>query len=257
MNKLLGQHFLINKEVPEKIIKALELNKGDVVIEIGPGTGALTFPLIKKCQELDCKLIAIEKDKGLIKNFENKNGLEIFFGDALKDLEKIIPKNKNYKLVGNIPYYITGKLLRTISELKNKPTNTVLMIQREVAARITSRPPNMNLLAAATQLWAEPKSLFNLPPTDFDPPPQVSSTVIRLKSIDNKMNEKEVANFYKSLHVIFKQPRKTLFNNLREGMEIPQEDIKIGLNKLKIDLQLRSQNLSLDEIKSLTNLFTF
>jgi 16S rRNA (adenine1518-N6/adenine1519-N6)-dimethyltransferase len=155
MNKKLGQHFLINKSAIGKIISALDLKPDETIIEIGPGGGALTFPILEQCQKLNCKLIAIEKDPELVKSLKLKvksKNLGIVEGNALKILPAIINDSlsiiQSYKVVGNIPYYITGKLLRILSELKKKPGTTVLMIQKEVAERLSAEEGEINLLAA-------------------------------------------------------------------------------------------------------------
>ncbi len=259
MKKYLGQHFLKNKSAIKKIIAALDLRAGETVIEIGPGKGALTFPLLDECDRIGAKLIAVEKDRELALEFykkysENKN-IEIINDDALKIIPELTKSSKltakSCKFVGNIPFYITGKLLRTISELENKPRLTVLMIQKEVAERACAKQGELNLLAAATQIWAEPKILFTLPPEDFDPPPKVHSAVIRLttKSKNSKLTAK---SYYDLIHLIFKQPRKTLYNNLRDNLGLPAENIKKVLDDMKIDLKSRPQDLSIEQILDLS-----
>ena len=259
----LGQHFLINKSAIKKIVLALDLKPGDTIIEIGPGRGALTFPLLEECKKIGCKLIAIEKDHGLAENLElgirNYGNPEIIIGDALKKLPAIIHNSsfiiQNYKIVGNIPYYITGKLLRILSELEKKPESAVLMIQKEVAERIVARPPRMNLLAAAVQFWAEPKILFTLKPDDFIPPPEVNSAVIKLTPKPTAYDLLPTT-YYKLLHIIFKQPRKTLINNLSAegGIKLPKNEIENALKTLKIDPKSRPQNLSLEDIQAIDNI---
>jgi len=261
MNKRLGQHFLINKSAIKKIIAALDLQKNETVIEIGPGEGALTLPLLEEREKLNCKIIGIEKDQQLAKKLGSNiklpiSNFQIIEGDALKILPPIIHNSsfmiQNYKIIGNIPYYITGKLLRIISELELKPALTVLMIQKEVAERVSAKPPKMNLLAAATQIWAEPKILFSLKPRDFNPPPKVDSTVIRLKPHTITDNQETIISYYKMIKVIFKQPRKTLLNNLTTGLKIPKNGIEKILGSLKIDPNARPQDLSLEKLKELT-----
>jgi 16S rRNA (adenine1518-N6/adenine1519-N6)-dimethyltransferase len=303
MRQKLGQHFLKNNLAIKKIIAAINIQSGDVIIEIGPGTGALTFPLMKECAEKKCpdsvedsrlcrsKLIAIEKDELLAKNLGENiqlpiSNFQIIKGDVIKVLPKLIDNWKleirNWKLVGNIPYYITGKLLRIISELKYKPKLTVLMIQKEVAERIIASPPRMNLLAAATQFWAKPEIILKLKPADFDPAPEVDSAVIKLTTkvaipanepesrsgkqeeldsrfhrndkIKNENSAKETENYYKLIHIIFKQPRKTLLNNLKDGTDIPKEKLEKLLKMLNLSLNCRPQNLTIDNIIKLTNL---
>lgn len=266
MSVKLGQHFLRNRMAIKKIVASLELRGGETLIEIGPGEGALTFPLLHECRKIGAKFITIEKDRELaVKIFQADPEIKIEEGDALEVLPELAKHLHDYKIVGNIPYYITGKLLRTISELENKPLLTVLMIQKEVAERIcaqskgmnpvrgregsqrASASNGMNLLAAATQIWAEPKILFSLAPEDFDPPPDVKSAVISLKTKTDSVPEK----YFDFVHIIFKQPRKTLFNNLREGLDTPKEAIEAALKELRIDPNARPQNVSIERIKEI------
>src|SRR3989344_1415922 len=184
MPRYLGQHFLKNKAKLKKIIDALELKDGDIVVEVGPGHGELTQEIqkskiseteqvrygagknqsanwrtkIKNIDPVRSKILEISAD--LSKINRTSNGVEIIYGDALKVLPNLTNELKNlktYKLTGNIPYYITGYLLRILGELENKPSLIVLTIQKEVAQRVCAKPPKMNLLAASIQFWAEPK----------------------------------------------------------------------------------------------------
>lgn len=265
MNKFLGQHFLINQSAIQKIVAALNLKSGDTVIEIGPGRGALTVPILEECGKIGCKVIGIEKDQALgarVQGLGDSKLLKIMIGDALKELPKLSTsyalRATNYKVVGNIPYYITGKLLRILSELKKKPELIVLMIQKEVVERICAKPPKMNLLAAAVQFWAEPKILFTLKPEDFNPPPQVSSAVIQLV-LNPKPSLAGQATlnpekYYRLIKAAFKQPRKTLVNNLGIGLKKPKNEIENALKQADLDLLCRPQNLSIKDINTLTTL---
>ncbi len=257
MGEKLGQHFLINTGAITKIIAGLQLQKGEGVIEIGPGAGALTKPLAELCAQLNCKLQCIEKDPELVNSlaseFVSSQNVEIISGDALIELPKLTnqltKQLANYKVVGNIPYYITGHLLRTIGELEHKPAVTVLMIQKEVAERLTAEAGANNLLAAATQIWADAELLFKLPPKDFDPPPQVWSAVIRLTQKKSQPTLEAAKKYYDALHVIFKQPRKTLLNNLSE--KVSREEACELLESLKLPEKTRPQDLSLEQIQRL------
>lgn len=260
MGQKLGQHFLINKSAIGKIISALDLKKNDTIIEIGPGKGALTIPLSEKCSEIDdrCKIIAIEKDPELAFSVKrlgySENLLEIVNADALKCLMEITKHYtliaKPYKVVGNIPYYITGKLLRILRELENKPELIVLTIQKEVAERLMAKPPRMNLLAAAIQIWAKPEIIGNLKAEDFDPPPDVDSAIIRLIP-EPKLSQNDLDKYYKLIKISFKQPRKTLLNNLSTSLgklrvKSKEEILKI-LQKIGLKGDERPQNLSLSQ----------
>jgi len=264
-NKKLGQYFLTNTDGIKRIISALDLKTKDTILEIGPGKGVLTYPILKNCSELKCKVIAIEKDKYLagnlltkIKNYENN--IEIIDGDALKLLPSIINKlpfpSKNYKLVGNIPYYITGRLLRILSELENKPELTILTIQKEVAERITSKPPKMNLLAAIVQFWSEPTIIQSLKPEDFMPKPKINSAIIKIVRTPDYEKEITAENYYKFIKILFKQPRKTIFNNLRSKLQINTEKILKILENNNIEEKERPQNLTINMLIKLANAYT-
>ncbi|MBI3114805.1 MAG: ribosomal RNA small subunit methyltransferase A [Candidatus Harrisonbacteria bacterium] len=276
----LGQHFLKNTAVVHKIIAALDLQSGETVIEIGPGKGALTLPLVRQCQmpNFKCQIVAVEKDKtlaGLLTNTFPQ--IKIIEGDILKILPKLVIDLKlspcercpegteigNWKLLGNIPYYITGKLLRTISELNIKPSRTVLMIQKEVAERLTATPGKMNLLAAAVQVWADVSVIARLKPEDFDPPPKVESAVIRIETKkqespptgDLPQGDKktsELAAYYKLIHAAFKQPRKTLLNNLSEGFGLPKNEVLTSLQSFGFTEKTRAQELGVEALSMLS-----
>ena len=260
MPRKLGQHFLKNKIAITKIIAALDLKDGDTIIEIGPGRGELTLPLSEmfEVQNVRGKIIAIEKDRELVMNHSSRikhrtSDIELIHGDALKiipDITKRLTLAANrFKLVGNIPYYITGKLLRVISELENKSAVTVLMIQKEVAERIVAQPPKMNLLAAITQFWAEPKILMTLKPSDFDPAPKVESAIIKFLPKTDNLNAK---HYYALVRIIFKQPRKTLLNNLSDGLEIGKKEILEKLRESGFNEKTRPQELNVEQIRKLS-----
>lgn len=267
-NKRLGQHFLKDEGVAQKIIAALNVHEGETVIEIGPGGGALTFPLLEVCRTKKCRLIAIEKDRNLAQNLRTIKGieeLEVVEGDALTVLPQTVDPvrsressqrasasngvdnlwKSSYKLVGNIPYYLTGKLLRIVGELKNRPILTVFMVQKEVAERIIAKPPHMNLLAASIQIWAKPELLFSIPKGVFDPPPEVNSVVIRLIT---KKNPDIPPHYYEMVRILFKQPRKMLINNLSEGLGVHKDEARELLLSLGLDKKTRPHNLSIEHI---------
>lgn len=265
----LGQHFLKNKIKLKKIVNSLELKDDDVVVEIGPGHGELTSGIMN--HELGIRMIVIEKDKSLVqllqKKFSKNKNIEIIQGDALKILPSIIPDSKfliqNYKLVGNIPYYITGYLFRILGELENKPSLIVLLIQKEVAERICAKQPKMNLLAAAVQFWAEPKIIGYVSREDFKPAPKVDSAIIKLSpkcSFSHSQecwNKQNMEDYYKFIKILFKQPRKTIINNLVVSSKYKvakenKEEIIERLRELGVEPQARPQDLSVEEIKKLS-----
>lgn len=265
----LGQHFLKNNSAIKKIIACLDIQPGETIIEIGPGKGALTLPMAKNDQlpMTNFQIIAIEKDAELVIELNKKiqdldlKNIKIIEGDALQVLPKLIDdlklENRKWKIVGNIPYYITGKLLRTISELKNKPTISVLMVQKEVAERISGKPPHNNLLASAMAIWANTKIILNLKASEFDPPPEVDSAVIKLTTnTEQGLTQKELEKYYKLIHIIFKQPRKTLANNLKDGLKISRMEIEKILHSIDLPLNSRPQDISIEQVLKISKLTT-
>jgi 16S rRNA (adenine1518-N6/adenine1519-N6)-dimethyltransferase len=280
MRRYLGQHFLVNKRQLRKFVGVLEIKPDDIIIEIGPGHGELTKEIIQKFRNSQIKkfkIIAIEKDKKLVeflrKKFSENKNIKIIHGDVLKILPKLITQLPNYpitnyKLVGNIPYYITGYLLRVLAELEHKPSLIVLTIQKEVAQRIIAESPRMNLLSASIQFWAEPEIIGYISKKDSRPIPKVDSTIIKfnirrfdlpkLSSILRRSNLQEIKDkYYRLIRVLFKQPRKTILNNLTMTMTMTmtKKDITKKLKKLGINPSNRPQNLNIKQILKLSTLF--
>jgi 16S rRNA (adenine1518-N6/adenine1519-N6)-dimethyltransferase len=254
----LGQHFLKNKSVLQSIAAALNLAPDDVIIEIGPGHGELTDFL--RGENPATRIILIEKDKKLFdllnEKFGNDARVTIMLGDALIILPEITnePKSKKskYKIVGNIPYYITGHLFRVLSELTRKPELGIFMIQEEVAERICAAPPRMNRLAASVQYWAEPHILQVIPSTDFSPKPKVASAVISFKT---KRSFIDVPNYYIAIRTLFSQPRKTIINNLKSGAKQKGGIFTEKLSAIGIIPSHRPQDLSVSDIISIAKTF--
>jgi len=243
--KSLGQHFLRNASILQKIVGALEIDENDIVVEVGPGHGELTKIIAAKKPK---KLIVIEKDEGLAALLCNTfTNIQIISGDALENLPKLdLPKN--WKLIGNIPYYITGRLLRVVSELPNPPTQTVLLIQKEVAERISALPPKANLLSSVTSGWATPKYLFTVSRRNFHPVPKVDSAVILLLRNNTIVNDK----YFVTARALFKQPRKKAINNLVDFLEISKSQAEKIFISCGLSLNIRPQNLSSTDILSLS-----
>ncbi|MBM3281158.1 MAG: ribosomal RNA small subunit methyltransferase A [Candidatus Harrisonbacteria bacterium] len=252
----LGQHFLKNKEVIKKIINSLSLQAGGTVLEIGPGEGALTGELLTK----NIHLLAIEKDRDLIhhltRNFKKSN-FDLKSGDVRDLLSEVTESIRGeYKLVGNLPYYLTGSLLRDLVDLKNKPTLAIFMIQREVADRLTAQKGEQNLLSAAISYAYESHFLFSVPARDFTPPPKVDSAVISLTPRATPLTP-EKDPYFKLIKVIFKQPRKTLVNNLCDGLHLGKNDVSELVKTHHLALNARPQDLSLNNILDLLTSLLF
>ena len=252
--KHLGQHFLISSSVVKKIIAAANIRPGETVLEIGPGTGVLTQALVVA----GAVVIAVEKDRGLAEMLKTKM-FEIFKIENLLKIEncklKIIVKDilrfneiqigKPYKIVANIPYYITGPIIQKFLFSKNPPTEMVLMVQKEVGQRITAQPPRANYLSSLVQSLAEAKMLFKVKKENFWPRPKVDSAVIRIVTSDKRQGTSgEKQEYVEFLKVIFKQPRQTLWNNLRRAKTIPADNLENVLKELGLEKNMRGQNLN-------------
>ncbi|MEI6479559.1 MAG: 16S rRNA (adenine(1518)-N(6)/adenine(1519)-N(6))-dimethyltransferase RsmA [bacterium] len=267
MRQKFGQHFLKSSEKLKLISEAIQIQAGDTVIEIGPGHGELTNFIIAELEGLkNTKLILIERDILLIPELRRKfstalsiGRLEIIEGDALFELPKLAEreniKNLSYKLVGNIPYYITGSLFRVIEGLKNKPSLAVFTLQKEVAIRVTADSPKMNLLSASVKYFANSELLMILSKDLFSPPPEVDSAVIRLVTLP----EPDVTPpefYYTFIKALFKQPRKTLLNNLKELPEfgaLSHDEQKKLLSGFGVLESSRPQDMHISAIKQLAN----
>lgn len=253
--KSLGQNFLSSKAALQKIAAALNIEEGEAVVEVGPGEGQLTDELLVYRPQLT----VIEKDRRLIPKLNEKypKTLRVIEGDILRELPKLAQKfqktGTSYKLAGNIPYYLTGELLRLIPDLAKTPEIIVLTIQKEVAERICAKAGQLNLLAAAVQGWGEPEKLFVLKKELFKPKPKVDSATIRIKT------KKQIAdpNYYRLLHHLFRQPRKNLNNNLKSLWEetglLKTEGLEV-LDSLGLSPNLRPQNLTPENIKKLADI---
>src|SRR5258708_9999603 len=189
-NKLLGQHFLKNPSVAKNINRALAPTADDFILEVGPGNGELTSLLAEECQKVSGKILAIEKDAALAEQLKKEKrweNVEIVHGDVLTILPTLPAiHGRKYKIVGNIPYYLTGHLLRIVSELSARPERAVFMVQKEVAERAVAEPPRMNRLAATIQFWAIPKIASIVTKQNFAPQPKIDSAILVLDSRSDK-----------------------------------------------------------------------
>jgi len=246
----LGQNFLKDARVLDRIVELLEITPEDAVVEIGPGHGELTRRVLKCSPK---RLVAVEKDPDLIRLFlkdlkEEYPSLQIIEGDALDELPKL---DFAYKLIGNIPYYITGYLLRTLQTIQQKPHVAVFTLQKEVAQRLCASPPDMNLLAASVQFWAETKLVRYISKKSFRPSPKVDSAIVKIVPKSPQPDEEVSDRYYSFIKILFKQPRKTILNNLKQ-LDITREMLEnSGFNP-----QSRPQALRVEDIEKLVSLFT-
>ncbi len=242
--KSLGQYFLFDQRILQKIIKAGKLVAEDIVLEIGPGTGILTSIL----SEHSKKVVAVEKDRELcnfLKNkFLNQKNIEIICGDILKiNPYNLGLKSNRFKLVANIPYYITGRLLRQIFTTWPKPSLAVLMLQKEVAERIVAKPPKMNRLSAICQYFSSPQIVSFVKRSSFRPIPKVDSAIVVLKNIKPYKPEDKFVE--RIISIGFTHPRKLLSTNLASNFS--KEKIKEALSKLRYPKTIRPAELAVED----------
>lgn len=244
----LGQHFLKNRGALGRIAGALEIAPGEIVLEIGPGHGELTRFLV----EAGAEVTVFERDPDLAMALQKGGQVKVVPGDALRNLAKQTEElGARYKIAGNIPYYITGKLFRILSELPLKPIRTILTIQKEVAVRAAADPPQMNRLAASVQYWAKPEIILSIPARDFSPPPDVDSAVLLLTAFPEPRGE--IKSYFRIVRALFQQPRKTISNNLLPLFS-SREELDATLRTIGIDPFSRPQNMTIDEIVLISSL---
>ena len=267
LQKRLGQNFLIHEPTVNKIIEAAQAGPEDLIIEIGPGIGSLTQQLI----ETGAQVISIELDQKLIpvlnKNFSSYENFKIVQGDALKiDFDKLVqessdgqfgPAKKKYKVVANLPYYITTPIIMHLLEQRFWISDIIIMIQQEVAERLTASAgtKDFGAITVAAQYYAEIEKVVGVPPGAFIPPPAVHSTVIKL-SIRKQppVTLRDERFFFGVIKGSFAQRRKTLLNALgNAGLGFTKEEIAEVLNRLGIDSNRRGETLNMDEFALLSN----
>jgi len=269
--KSLGQNFLNSSRILDKIIETAGLKKEDVVLEVGPGEGTLTEKLLEKSD----RVIAVEKDDRLIYFLKEKFTEEIKEGKLtlirkdILDLDiktelsnNTTPNSQNlprklvsqYKVVANIPYYITGKLIRKFLSSDFQPSQMVLMVQKEVANRIVgekdAKKPKENILSLSIKVYGEPKYIKTVSAKHFSPQPKVDSAILLIDNISKtffkKIDEKK---FFNLIHLAFSSKRKVLVNNL--STILPKKDLIQILELLNIPAKTRAEDLSMENWKNL------
>jgi len=256
--KRLGQNFLINPGVLAKIIQAGDLNKDDVILEIGPGLGTLTQALAQRAK----KVITIEKDRKMIEILQDViaadkiQNVKIIRDDVLKfDIGTLEIDWKleigNWKLIANLPYYIASPVIRKFLEEKNPPSLMILMVQKEVAQRICASPPNMSLLAVSVQFYAKPEILSYVSKGSFWPAPKVDSAILKITPYSQYPNVLR-SQFFSILHTGFSAPRKQLAGNLAKSLAMERYIIEEQLKEAGIEPSRRAETLTIEEWIKLT-----
>jgi len=256
--KGLGQHFLVDETVLSTIISAAELSSKDFVIEIGPGLGILTTELAQNAGSV----IAIEVDYKLASRLKQKlsylHNITIINKDILKtELSDLIKKKNSYKVVANIPYYITSPILSYFMETSLKPSLMVVMVQKEVGKNIVAEPGEMTALSISLQVYSKPRIIAYVPSQSFYPPPKVDSVIVRFDMLpEPAIKVDNINNFLTFVRCGFRSPRKQLRNSLAQGLRIKQSETALLLTKASIDSQRRPETLNLNEWQKLYEVTT-
>lgn len=263
-NKSLGQNFLINQEVVDKIVESSEITEEDLVIEIGPGLGTLTKKLLENagkviCIELDKNMLTILQDRfSNLKNFQliNEDVLKVNLKKIIQD-EKIKNNFKSAKIVANLPYYITTPIIMKLLEEKLDLESITVMIQKEVADRLIAVPGEKNIgaITYAVYYYADGQEILEVPNNAFIPEPEVTSKVIKLnlrKEVPIKVNDEE--KMFKIIKSAFMQKRKTLLNSLTNAKVFTSKEEGINiLHKLNLNENIRAEKLTLENFADITN----
>ena len=258
--KSLGQHFLVDEEVLRAVASAAELTTNDVVMEIGPGLGVLTRELAKRAGQV----VSVELDSflssALRQTLASLENVTVVDGDILQlEPAALLQGHKaaNYKVVANLPYYITSAVLRHFLEAKLKPQIMVVMVQKEVAEAIVAKPGRMSLLSVSVQFYGEPRIISYVPARCFYPAPKVDSAIVKIELYSQPPAEvTDRESFFELVRAGFSAPRKQIGNSLAQGLKLPKAECLSLLRKTSIVPQRRSETLTLEEWAKLCQAFT-
>jgi 16S rRNA (adenine1518-N6/adenine1519-N6)-dimethyltransferase len=247
-NKGLGQHLLVSRKALDAVVAAADLTADDAVLEVGAGTGVLTRALAARAR----RVVAIELDRAILPVLrEATSGLanvEIIPRNVLDVRPEEVFGRERYKLVANLPYYITSMILRYLLEATNPPTLLVIMVQREVAERIVAAPGALSQLGLSVQLFGPPRIVGYVPASAFYPPPKVESAVVRVDVYDEPLAAGALREqFFRLVHAGFAEKRKQLHNALERNLDVPREEVGRWLADAGIDPVRRAQTLGLEE----------
>lgn len=253
--KSLGQNFLKSKEALRLIQDAAQLSATDTILEIGPGKGALTEYLLAK----ESTVIAVEKDEELIELLKEKfashitsGKLKLISADILEiDLDTFIDKNKEYKLAANIPYYITGAIIKKFLTETHQPSRMVLLVQKEVAERIVARDGKESILSLSVKAYGKPKYVKTVQAKYFSPEPNVDSAILLVSDITrNFFQNISEEKYFELVKTGFAHKRKMLVGNIKELFK--DKNLEEIFTRLNISLKTRAEDLKLEDWKKLT-----
>ena len=265
--KGLGQHFLIAEETLELVIAAAELTASDVVMEVGPGLGIMTKELARRAGrviaiELDDKLAAILKQTlasfhnvGVINQDVLKVDPAALLREGQKEFPAVLSSPVGYKVVANLPYYITSLVLRHFLEASLKPRVMVVMVQKEVAEAIVAEPGEMSVLSISVQFYGRPEIIGYVPAQSFYPAPEVDSAILKVVPYDRPAVADE-KSFFELVRAGFSASRKQIANSLAQGLVLPKAEVQTLLTEAEIVPQRRAETLTLEEWGRLHRVFT-
>ena len=245
----MGQNFLVEHGVVDRIVRTAGICPGDIVVEVGPGLGMLTGHLL----DAGARVAAIELDRNLASYLRHTFGdlphASLVEGDALGiPIDQIVSPDVRYKVVANLPYSIASAILMRFLEQHHQPDSMTVMVQREVADRIVATPPNMSILSVAIQVLAEPTVAFTVSPGSFMPPPKIESAVLTLRPIgEARLSIERRPQFFELVNAGFRHRRKQLLNSLAFELEFDKPEIASRLTEAGIDPMRRAQTLGVDE----------
>lgn len=243
--KELGQNWLRDRGMLEAIVDEADLSAGDTVLEIGPGLGTLTSELLRRAGKVVAVELDSERAAKLPAQFPGKN-LTVINEDILSyDLERL---PTGYKVVANVPYYITSKIIEKLMTASNRPSVIVILVQKEVAERIVARPGGMSILAISAQIFAKTHLGIEIPRQFFTPVPKVDSQVVVLEMRDKPLVlERDQKAFFRVVKAGFANKRKKLRSSMSAGLAISKSDTEKLLRQAGIDPDLRAEDLSIDD----------
>lgn len=246
MSTKLGQNFLINEEIAEKIALSAGLPAAGNVLEIGPGRGILTKYLSQEAG----RVLAVEIDKNLANSLRGKyKNATIIEENILKiNLPDLIKENdfESYKVVANLPYYITSKIIRLLLETKYPPQEMILMVQKEVGERIVASDGKESLLSISVKFYARPELVFDVSRENFEPAPEVDSAVLRITK-KNAAPDVNTKHFFSLVRAGFSSKRKTLANNLSSAFQIPKAEAAELIEKAHLERDVRAEKLKVED----------
>jgi 16S rRNA (adenine1518-N6/adenine1519-N6)-dimethyltransferase len=266
--KGLGQHFLVNSGILKNITKAADLSPSDLILEVGPGIGVLTHALVEQAGFV----IAVELDKGMAEALKetlvphenysiiNQDILDLEPQDLINQEQSKLPPalagKPDYKVVANLPYYITQPIIRHFCEAKLKPTTMIIMVQKEVGQNIVAKPGDLRILAISVQFYGKPEIMGYVPAGNFFPVPKVDSAILKMTLYpEPRYKVTSDKHFFKIVRAGFCATRKQIANSLAQGLALPKQEVLSLLEKAGVAPQKRPETLTLEEWASLERIF--